>query len=107
MPRKKQEKPREIEINLDDFKPERTSSFQSIYANNVGVSHTPWDIRLEFGELNIPERKIEAKVAVSLNPDQASRLMQILNSRLALWQKTVEGLAKKDSEEQSKTSTGD
>lgn len=60
-------------------------NFQSLYSNSVQTRVTPWDVRMEFGELGIAtgqELVVQQKVAVTMSPTHAKAFMEVLQREL-------------------------
>lgn len=78
-PRKKTEQ--EKQRQQREVENRQAPNFASLYANNIYVRATPWDIQLTFGEiLSADETKmvIENRLAVNLSPQTAKSLLKTL-----------------------------
>ena len=61
---------------------------QYIYSNVVGVSISPWDIRLNFGDY-VPTsepKTIKASVGLTMSPEHAASLAILLRDQVALYE---------------------
>ena len=68
----------------------RSEKFVSGYANYVGVTTTPWDVRLNFGEIvtATPEKLAVIEFAsVVMSPQHAKSLLLVLAQQLAEYEK--------------------
>jgi hypothetical protein len=69
----------------------RSERWVSLYANNVSSQLSPWDIRLNFGQ--IEDATADGKVSVlefaqvHMSPQHAKSLMQLLEKQLALYER--------------------
>jgi hypothetical protein len=70
-----------------------SSSFVSLYANDVELQTTPWDVRLTFGELSVapdadgvPSALITQVGQVRLSPQIAKRVLFILAQQLQTYE---------------------
>jgi hypothetical protein len=64
--------------------------FLSLYANNIFIRTTPWDIQPTFGEiLSIDQQKvvIENQLAVNLSPQQAKSLLDLLSGQIQAYER--------------------
>jgi hypothetical protein len=74
---------REIEMR-------QSETFVSLYANNVSLRTTAWDIQLTFGEIqSVDERTlvIENQLAVNLSPQQAKALANALSGQVQAYER--------------------
>ena len=63
----------------------RSAAFTMVYANNVSLITSPWDVRLIFGEtVTDPSNKalVEQRVSITLSPQTAKALAHVLCTHL-------------------------
>jgi len=65
--------------------------FARTYANAANMEVTPWDFKIVFGELKKSEGKlvIEQSVEVTMSPQHAKALAEILNNNIREYEKNV------------------
>ena len=64
----------------------RSAEFRVVYANSVRFATAPWDFSLVFGQTivdQIDDLHIEDQVTISLSPQTAKAMADILNKNLA------------------------
>jgi spore coat protein CotH len=70
------------------------SNFVSLYSNDTQIQITPWDVRLVFGEISEgatperPEVSIKSNGQVTMSPQHAKKVAEILISSLAKYEQT-------------------
>jgi hypothetical protein len=71
-------------IEIGQLVPVNSSGVSSVYANNVGISGTPWDIRFFFSEVILdgtaPRAELRANVVMSIT--HARALLDALTASL-------------------------
>jgi len=73
----------------------KSENFFSVYANDVQVQTTPWDVRLALGQVEIegtaaaPTMRISVLGEIRLSPQLAKRLIKIVASQLKSYEETV------------------
>ena len=68
----------------------KSETFVSLYANNIFIRTTPWDLQLIFGEiLSVDERKlvIEQQLAINLSPQTAKSLLDVLDGQIQAYER--------------------
>ena len=65
--------------------------FVRTYANAANMEVTPWDFKIVFGELKKSEGKvvIEQSVEVTMSPQHAKALAEILSSNVREYEKNI------------------
>ncbi|MDZ4803054.1 MAG: DUF3467 domain-containing protein [Bryobacteraceae bacterium] len=72
----------------------RSPQFASVYANDIQVQITPWDLRFIFGEVTEAPTKELPRVLVTLlaevrvSPQMAKKLVEIVKSQLDGYEQT-------------------
>ena len=69
-------------------------TFVSLYTNDTQIQVTPWDVRLILGEITnvIPSPDsvtVKLNGEVRMSPQHAKRIVQILTSQIALYEKNI------------------
>src|SRR4051794_12195133 len=74
----------------------RSPGFVSIYANDVQIQTSPWDMRLVFGEIgdflstaNVPTVNIRQLGELRISPQLAKRLTAIILQQLQAYEETI------------------
>jgi hypothetical protein len=72
---------------------ERSPSFVSVYANDVQLQTTPWDVRLTFGAMSVevrsgtgPTAHVSELSEVRLSPQLAKRVAAILVAQVEAYE---------------------
>ena len=72
----------------------RSPDFVSLYANDIQINTSPWDLRFIFGELSDAVAGPDPSIAVSqigelrISPQLAKKLVQLLAMQLAAYERT-------------------
>ncbi len=69
-------------------------TFQSLYANDVQLQTTPWDVRLTFGEFVVESGAVNVKQTgeVRMSPQLAKRVALLLVSQLKKYEERFGGI---------------
>lgn len=71
---------------VTSLKSKRTEDFASVYANNVAVESTGWDLRLTLGELDASSGVVEQHTAVTMPWALVKLLVYLLKVQIAAFE---------------------
>jgi hypothetical protein len=76
-------------VNVASLPIQNPNGVASVYANNAGLSMTPWDMRFIFTEIIIegPQPRSELRASVVMTPSHAKALAGSLSKYLAAYEK--------------------
>lgn len=72
----------------------RAAQFASVYANDIQVQTTPWDMRFTFGEVSETPNEQRSSLLVTqlaevrMSPQLAKKLVQIISAQLDSYERT-------------------
>jgi len=87
----------------------KAADFKSIYANNVQLFMSPWDVAFVFGENQSVKDNIlmvEQSVRVVMSPQHAKVFAQVLNDQIGRYETTFGTIQIPSPPQQSDTKTG-
>jgi hypothetical protein len=70
-----------VQVNVGELPVSNPDNVRSVYANNVGLTVTPWDLRLLFSEIVVNEQgkpSVQLRANVVLTPAHAKALSDAL-----------------------------
>lgn len=88
MPDKEVSSKQSGQVRVEDIEHTPSADYLEVYANIAMVGFSPWDIQINFGELRAggvtgKPPQIVDKVCVTVSPEHADRLIQILLTKMA------------------------
>lgn len=78
----------EIKNDSADIKLKRSEKYCRIYSNGVQLSMSPWDIRMDFGQMmdGEPKPELQTDVTVLMSPSHAVAFLKALVSTVAKYE---------------------
>lgn len=81
--------------NVADRKTVRSDNYATLYANDIQIQTTPWDIRLIFGLIEVlptldsPSATINQVGELHVSPQLAKRVAMLLMQQLSVYEKQM------------------